>query len=379
MTEARRNYVFLGLSITSTWGNGHATTYRGLIKELARRGHAVTFLERDVPWYASNREFADLEFCDIGLYQNLEDLECRFAETVRHADAVIVGSYVPEGIAVGRWVQSTAKGVKAFYDIDTPVTLSDLTRRSCEYLSRELIPGYDLYLSFTGGPTLRRIERKLGSPCARPLYCSVDPTLYFPEWTAVRWNMAYLGTYAPDRQPALTSLLLDVAKDHPRLSFAVAGPQYPSEVEWPANVERIDHVAASSHRSFYNAQQFTLNITRRDMRQAGYSPSVRLFEAAACGVPIITDLWAGLNCFFEPCSEILTVSNSSEVAACLRMPAEQRAAIAEKARCRTLRLHTAAVRAAKFDTYTSALFERLAQSNKRSVVAVAEPVSVLSS
>lgn len=379
MTDVRRNYVFLGLSITSTWGNGHATTYRGLIKELARRGHAITFLERDVPWYASNREFSELTFCNIRLYKGFEELESQFAETVRNADAVIVGSYVPEGIAVGRWVQSTAKGLKGFYDIDTPVTLSHLSRGSCEYLSKELIPGYDLYLSFTGGPILRRIERKLGSPCARPLYCSVDPSLYFPERTDLRWKMGYLGTYAPDRQPALTRLLLDVAKDNPQLAFAVAGPQYPSEIEWPPNVERIEHVAASNHRTFYNSQEFTLNITRQDMRRTGYSPSVRLFEAAACGVPIITDLWRGLESFFEPHSEILSVSNSSEVAACLSIPAENRAVLAERARNRTLKLHTASVRAAEFDAYVSASFERVAQSNKRSTLPVAEALSVLSS
>ena len=195
MTDTRRNYVFFGLSITSTWGNGHATTYRGLIKELARRGHAVSFLERDMPWYAANREFSELPFCDIGLYQTIEELESRFAETVRSADVVIVGSYVPQGISVGCWVQSTAKGLKAFYDIDTPVTLTDLRHGTCEYLSKELIPGYDLYLSFTGGPTLKRIERKLGSPCARPLYCSVDPSLYYPEPIPSHWNSAYLGTY----------------------------------------------------------------------------------------------------------------------------------------------------------------------------------------
>jgi spore maturation protein CgeB len=379
LTDTRRNYVFFGLSITSTWGNGHATTYRGLIKELAHRGHAVTFLERDVPWYAENREFSELAFCDVQLYRTLEELESRFAETVRSADVVIVGSYVPQGIAVGRWVQSTAKGLKAFYDIDTPVTLNDLSRGCCEYLSRELIPGFDLYLSFTGGPTLKRIERKLGSPCARPLYCSVDPSLYFPEHRPSRWKLAYLGTYAPDRQSALRGLLLDVARQHPNLSFAVAGPQYPEHIVWPPNVERMEHLAASYHRTFYNSQEFTLNITRRDMLRAGYSPSVRLFEAAACGVPILTDSWAGLDCFFEPGTEILPVTSSSEVAAYLRRSTEQRANIAERARCRTLKFHTAAVRAAEFDAYVNASFERSAQSNKRSILAATEAVSVLSS
>ncbi|MBV8073427.1 MAG: glycosyltransferase [Acidobacteriaceae bacterium] len=378
MTNKPRSYVFLGLSITSAWGNGHATTYRGLLKELARLGHSVTFLERDVPWYAANREFCELPYCTIHLYESLDDLESRFAHMVRSADAVVVGSYIPEGIAAGRWVQSTARGLKVFYDIDTPVTLSNIENGSCEYLSADLIPGYDLYFSFTGGPMLKLIERKLRSPRARALYCSVDPALYFPQVVSERWDLAYLGTYAADRQPALQKLLLNVAQTQPEFSFAVAGPQYPGDIAWPENVERIDHLPAAQHRAFYNAQHFTLNITRRDMRRAGYSPSVRLFEAAACGVPILTDTWPGISDFFEPGSEILPVSNAVEVARCLRMPLEQRRAIAQRARARTLKHHTAAVRAEQFSRDVDVSFERLSRSNKRSTVVVTEPASALS-
>ncbi|MDQ2947340.1 MAG: glycosyltransferase, partial [Acidobacteriota bacterium] len=304
------NCVFLGLSLTSTWGNGHATTYRGLLKELARRGHSITFLERDVPWYSSNREFEKAPYCKIGLYQSLDELKDRYARVVRTADIVVVGSYVPEGIAVGRWVTSTAKHCTAFYDIDTPVTLANLKLDRCEYLSYDLCRKYQIYFSFTGGPTLDFIERRLGSPCARALYCSVDPSIYYPEPQHLKWDLGYLGTYAADRQPVLESLLVDVARRQPQGSFAVAGPQYPSGIQWPSNVERTDHLPAREHRKFYNSQKFTLNVTRRDMVRAGYSPSVRLFEAAACGVPIITDKWAGLESFFEPFTEIVPVSSS---------------------------------------------------------------------
>ena len=185
MTQPRLNCVFLGLSITSTWGNGHATTYRGLLKELSKRGHTCTFLERDVPWYADNRELTNLPYCKIALYRSFDDLKSRFTSLIRSADVVVVGSYVPEGIAVGRWVTSAAKNVKAFYDIDTPVTLANLAKGKCEYISRDLYPKYDLYLSFTGGPTLDYIEQKLGSPSAKALYCSVDPSLYYPDRKSV--------------------------------------------------------------------------------------------------------------------------------------------------------------------------------------------------
>jgi spore maturation protein CgeB len=364
----QRHYVFLGLSITSTWGNGHATTYRGLLKELSNRGNKVTFLERDVPWYARNREFDHQPYCSINLYSTLDELKDRFSSVIAKADAVVVGSYVPEGVAVGRWVTCTAKHVTSFYDIDTPVTLAKLRDGTCEYLSYDLIRKYQLYLSFTGGPTLEFIERRLGSPCAFPLYCSVDAKLYRPESVDKRWDIGYLGTYAPDRQSKLDRLLLGVARQSTSKSFAVAGPQYPESIQWPANVEHIYHLPAMDHRRFYNSQRFTLNLTRRDMVQAGYSPSVRLFEAAACGIPILTDEWPGLDRFFQPHSEILPVATTADVISYLKMPDERRKQIGENARRRTLRFHTAAVRAQEFERYVTASLDRLACSKKKSQV-----------
>jgi spore maturation protein CgeB len=339
------NLVFIGLSITSTWGNGHATTYRGLLKYLAAQGHRLTFLERDVPWYAENREFSSAPYCDVLLYGSLAELQELHQQRILDADAVIVGSYVPEGIAVGELVLSTARGLKCFYDIDTPITLTNLRNLQCEYVSPALCEQYDLYLSFTGGPTLKYIEQVLGSPMARALYCSVDPDVYFPEECAETWDMAYLGTYAADRQTHLEELLIAPALENPRLSMAVAGPQYPTEMIWPGNVFRIEHLPASQHRQFYNSQRFTLNLTRRDMVSSGYSPSVRLFEAAACGTPILSDEWSGLETIFNLHTEIFTVRNRMEVTSHLQMPAEKRKSVGLAARKRVLQHHTAAVRA----------------------------------
>ena len=369
------NCVFLGLSITSVWGNGHATTYRGLLKELWRRGHHVTFLERDMPWYAENREFSEASYCTVALYGSLEELKARFASLVESADVVVVGSYVPDGIAVGEWVTSLTKGVPVFYDIDTPVTVANLLAGKCEYLSQGLCRKYQLYFSFTGGPMLRCIEEKLGSSCARPLYCSVEPSLYYPEQQPVKWDVAYLGTYAADRQPALETLLLSMARTSPDKRFAVAGPQYPDSIAWPVNVERIEHLPAAQHRDFYNSQRFTLNLTRQDMIRMGYSPSVRLFEAAACGTPIITDEWPGLEQFYSLHSEILPVRSADDLAACLKMSEDQRLAIAEKARVRTLRFHTAAVRAEQFESDVNEALEHSrssGRSSRKSKVAVSE-------
>jgi spore maturation protein CgeB len=338
--------VFLGLSITSSWGNGHATTYRGLLRELSRLGHRVTFLERDVPWYAPHRDLPAPSYAQTLLYGSLEELRDRFSARIREADAVLVGSYVPDGVAVGDWVLDTARGVTAFYDIDTPVTLAQLAAGAETYLAKRQIGQYDLYLSFTGGPTLRRLESEFGARCARALYCAFDTEAYFPDDTAVRWDLGYLGTYSDDRQPRVRSMLIEPAKRWKDGRFAVAGPMYPPTLAWPNNVTRTDHVPPSEHRAFYNAQRFTLNVTRDDMRCAGWSPSVRLFEAAACGVPTISDAWDGLDTIFQVGTEILVAETTDAVLRILREMGEcERLAMGARARARVMGEHTAAHRA----------------------------------
>ncbi|MFC4728556.1 CgeB family protein [Coralloluteibacterium thermophilus] len=358
--------VILGLSITSSWGNGHATTFRGLVRELAAQGHRVTFLERDVPWYAAHRDLPQPPYCRTELYADLADLRARFAGEVASADATIVGSYVPEGVAVGEWVQETARGIVGFYDIDTPVTLAKLAEGDHEYLHPSLIAGYDVYLSFTGGPTLERLEREFGSPCARALHCAFDPDLYHPEAVEAAWDLGYLGTYSDDRQPRVDSLLVQPARRWPEGRFVVGGPMYPDTIAWPGNVERRDHVPPDAHRRFYNQQRFTLNVTRDDMIRAGWSPSVRLFEAAACGVPIISDAWEGIDSLFRPGDEILLAERPDEVLAILQgMDDAQRRAIGLRARERVMAEHTAAHRAAQL----VALLEALATARRPSAVA----------
>jgi spore maturation protein CgeB len=337
--------VFLGLSITSSWGNGHATNYRALTRELSARGHQVLFCERDVPWYAAERDLAAPSFCRLLLYGGLDELHERASAAVAEADLVLVGSYVPEGAAVSRWALDTARGGTAFYDIDTPVTLAKLARGDHEYLEPGLVPRFDLYLSFTGGPTLARIEREYGARRALAFHCLVDERAYTPQRVAPRWDLGYLGTYSADRQPALEALLMEPARRMAPMSFAVAGPQYPPEIDWPENVARFEHLAPGAHPEFYGAQRFTLSVSRAEMLRAGWSPSVRLFEAAACGVPIISDRWPGVEELFVPGEEILLADCAEDVVEVLRdVDGAQRDAIAERARARVLREHTAARR-----------------------------------
>jgi nucleoside-diphosphate-sugar epimerase/spore maturation protein CgeB len=341
--------LVLGLSLSSSWGNGHATTYRALLKAFAARGNDVLFLERDVPWYRNNRDIGEPDYCRLEYYGSLEELR-HWRSDIRNADAVIVGSYVPEGVEVGRLVQRLARGVTAFYDIDTPVTLAKLERGDFEYLSPELIRGYDLYLSFTGGPTLSRIEREYGSPMARALYCSVDPQAYPTVEVPKKWDLTYLGTYSGDRQPTLDKLLIEPARRLPHLKFCVAGPQYPGDIDWPRNVERIDHLPPAEHPAFYAASRYTLNVTRADMVAAGWSPSVRLFEAASCATPVISDRWDGIDSLFRAEQEIILAESADEVVRRL-LSRDDPSVIGQSARTQILAAHTAAHRAAELEHY----------------------------
>jgi spore maturation protein CgeB len=347
--------VILGLSMTSSWGNGHATTYRALARALARRDHQVLFLERDVPWYAENRDLAQPPYCQVGLYASLDALH-GWTASVRDADVVIVGSYVPEGTQVIDWVLQTSTGVRAFYDIDTPVTLDALDRGTCDYIRLDQLPRLDVYLSFTGGRVLSRLQHEYGVRTARPLYCAVDPERYRPTGEPTRWDLGYLGTYSLDRQPALDLRLLEPARRWRDGRFVVAGPQFPPDVPWPPNVDRIEHLSPQEHPSFYSAQRFTLNVTRAAMVEAGHAPSVRLFEAAACGTPIISDAWVGLDEFFEPGHEIFVTTSADDTLALLQNTSDrERRAMATRARSRVLARHTAGQRAIELEQYLAEL------------------------
>jgi spore maturation protein CgeB len=348
--------VFLGLSITSSWGNGHATNYRALVSALAARGHDVLFLERDRPWYAAHRDLPQPPWGRTELYTSVDELRERFEDDVARADLVVVGSFVPDGVAVGEWAVDAAGGATAFWDIDTPVTVEKLLRGDFEYLSRELVPQFDAYLSFTGGPLLGRIEDELGARRAQPFHCMADPHVYRPLARPTRWTLGYLGTYSADRQGTLDSLLREPAARLPGARFVVAGPQYPDDVEWPGNVDRVEHLAPGAHAAFYASQEFTLNVTREAMVDAGWSPSVRLFEAAACATPVISDWWDGLDAFFEPELEILVARDADDVLRHLSTTSlEERSEIGLRARRRVLAEHTPARRAEQLEALVAEL------------------------
>ncbi|WP_437729961.1 CgeB family protein [Sorangium sp. So ce1335] len=366
MTTPTYRYVFLGLSITSSWGNGHATTYRALLRALASRGHHVLFLERNLSIYDQHRDLPNPPYGKTEQYSSIPELRDRFSRAVREADLVIVGSFVPEGATVGAWITEEARGKTAFYDLDTPVTLGRLAHGDHAYLTPALIPRYDLYLSATGGPTLERLERGHGAVRARALYCSADTDVYHPQPAPMRWDLGYLGTYSDDRQAAVERLLLEPARRMRRGRFAVAGAQYPASLAWPENITRTEHLPPDEHRIFYNAQRFTLNLTRRAMVESGWSPSARLFEAAACGTPVLSDTWPGIETFFQPGEEILLVRTPEDVLRKLReMKEDKRLTVGQRARQRVFAEHTAMHRAEAFERYTREVLDAGSRARAR--------------
>ena len=348
--------VIFGLSITSSWGNGHATTFRALVRALRQRGHHTVFFERDQEWYASNRDLPNPIFCRTQIYQDWKQVLPRVRSELRTCDVAIVGSYFPDAMRAIPELFASGAPIKAFYDIDTPITVAQLHAGGAEYLKPDQVPGFDLYFSFTGGPILRELQSRFGAQTAVPLYCSFDPDKYRaqPRLAEFACDLSYMGTYAPDRQPKIEEMLCEPARNLPSHKFLVAGPQYPANLQWAENVRLITHLEPRYHASFYSSSRFTLNVTRRDMVLAGYSPSVRLFEAAACGTAIISDNWEGLSSFLSPGVEILVPANSETVVRYLKdMDEAEIRRIGRNAQERVATEHTSQKRALEFENYVA--------------------------
>jgi spore maturation protein CgeB len=340
--------VIFGLTVTSSWGNGHATIWRGLLRSLAALGHRITFLERDVPYYASHRDLHEAPEYRIELYRDWAEVLPVARAAIENADAAVVTSYCADALAATELLMSCTVPVRVFYDLDTPVTLERLRHgEMVEYLPRDGLGMFDLVLSYTGGRALDELRSTLGARNVAPLYGSVDPSIHHrvaPE-SRFRADLSYLGTYASDRQPALQELFIEPARALPHKHFLLAGAKYPPDFPWTRNIWFLQHVAPPDHPAFYSSSVLTLNITRAAMAEMGYCPSGRLFEAAACGTAVVSDGWEGLDAFFEPGREILIVDTAADVIDALSRPPAELRNIAEAARARALREHTARHRA----------------------------------
>jgi spore maturation protein CgeB len=341
------NFVVFGLTISSSWGNGHATLWRGLCRALAEEGHRVVFFERDVPYYASARDYRSIPNGELVLYGDWQDVAVKARAELYDADVAIVTSYCPDALPAADLVLDSG-ALHVFYDLDTPVTLGRLMRgEDVPYIGPRGLADYDLVLSYTGGRVLDALRDELGAARVAPLYGHVDPELHrrVPANDTYRAALSYLGTYASDRQPALQELLMRPASRRPDLRFVIGGAQYPQEFPWSDNIYFVRHLPPSEHPAFFSSSRLALNITRRDMKTMGWCPSGRLFEAAACGTPVITDTWEGLEFFFAPETELLVAETCADVLTALDRSDEELSAMARRARERVLDQHTSAHRA----------------------------------
>ncbi len=358
--------VIFGLSVSSTWGNGHATHWRGLCRELGRRGHRVLFFERDVPYYAQHRDLTELPGGRLILYQDWTDVSPLAAHALTDADVGIVTSYCADAIAACELVLGSRARLRVFYDLDTPVTLAMAGGEGCPYLPRGGFGDFDLVLSFTGGRALEELRAGLGARRVCALYGSVDPAIHHPVSPAAefRCDLSHLGTYAEDRKEALRELLVEPALRLPQCRFLIGGPQYPAVFPWSSNIFYRSHVTPAEHPAFYCSSRLTLSVARRAMAQMGYCPSGRLFEAAACGAALVSDPWEGLDGFFDPGSEIIVARRAQDVVDALGLEEAERKAIGARARERALSEHTAAHRAVRLEEALQSAFSPTVQLNR---------------
>jgi spore maturation protein CgeB len=341
-----------GLTLSSSWGNGHATPYRAIIRALDRMGHKVHFFEKDVPYYSSRRDFDSCNYCELTLYPAWANVRERALSAAADSDVVITASFLPEGRRINDEILDLGHPLHIFYDLDTPVTLNSLRQGDVEYVDAAQIPAFDLVLSFTGGKALALLQDEYRARMVRPLYGCVDPDDYQRVMPVAKFqcDLSYMGTYSADRQAKVDSLLLEPSRRHPEKLFLLAGSLYPWNWEWPENVRRMEHVAPADHASFYSSSRLTLNITRGEMAANGWCPSGRFFEAAACATPLITDSWEGLDSFFD-LSELRVVASAEDVEAALSSPDSELQSMAARARHRTLDEHTGNVRARQLLQY----------------------------
>ncbi|MFL5310327.1 MAG: glycosyltransferase [Myxococcales bacterium] len=340
--------VVFGLTISSSWGNGHATLWRGLAAALSRSGHRLDFYERDAPYYAAHRDCAEPPGARLHLYTEWKEAAREAARELRDADAAMVTSYCPDGPAATALAAESRARVKLFYDMDTPVTVERaLSGSAVDYIGPDGLRDFDVVLSFTGGRALPALRDLFGARRTATLYGSVDPLVHRPAQPMERFaaDFSYLGTYARNRQRALEQLFLEPARRLPRRRFIIAGAQYPQDFPWAPNIAFVQHVPPAQHPAFYCSSPLTLNVTRAPMATMGYCPSGRLFEAAACGVPVLTDAWEGVDAFFRPGEEILVAQTADDVLAALSCSRQELARIGYAARQRALEEHTAEHRA----------------------------------
>lgn len=348
--------VIFGLTVSSSWGNGHATIWRGLCNSLGRQGHEVIFCEKDVPYYANHRDLQSPANYELVLYSSWEQMSSKAAAFVKESDVSVVTSYCPDAIAACR-LTLNSQAIKVFYDLDTAVTIENhRANGNVDYIPGYGLADFDVVLSYVGGRALTELQNLFGARNVAPLYGSVDPEVHRPVPPSANYgsDLSYLGTYAADRQETLRKLFLEPAQRMPERKFLLGGAQYPDDFPWNDNVWFVQHVPPPEHPAFYSSSSATLSVTRGAMANFGYCPSGRLFEAAACETPVVTDSWEGLSEFFEAGKEIFVASSAEDVVDVLQMKRDELRRVGKAARERTLDSHTSDHRAREFVNFVEA-------------------------
>ncbi|MBX3221469.1 MAG: glycosyltransferase [Labilithrix sp.] len=339
--------VVFGLSVTSARDNAHATFWRGVLRALAADGHEVVFFERDTPFFAGHRDLVAPDGYEVVVYPSWSGVLPRARRAVSRADVAIVTSGQADAAAATELVVA-AGHTRIFYDLDAPVTFQRLDRGE---LVSWLPPGgfgeLDLVLSVTGGAALERFRRELGARRVAPLFACVDADAFRPPSPRREpvYDLSYLATSALDGLSGVESLLFGVAERAPERRLLVGGVAYAEDRQPSPNLDVVPRVPPAERPAFYGRSRLTLDGTAAATASSGFCPSPRLFEAAACGVPIISDGWHGIESFFAPGDEILVAAGADDVLAMLELSPEALGALARGARERVLAEHTAVHRA----------------------------------
>jgi spore maturation protein CgeB len=345
--------AFYGSSLLSSYWNGAATYYRGLLSDLARRGHSITFYEPDAFDRQQHRDIEPPDYAKVVVYPATEEAVRTVIAEAAQADVVVKASGVgvfDDVLLAGVIAASRPGAIRMFCDVDAPATLAEL-RANPDHPMHRALPVLDLVITYGGGPPVIEAYEGLGARRCVPIYNALDPTTHHPVPADPRFaaDLSFLGNRLPDREARVETFFLDAAARLPQRTFLIGGNGW-QDKGMPSNVRHIGHVYTREHNAFNTSPKAVLNIARDSMASVGFSPATRVFEAAGAGACLITDAWVGLEMFLKVDEEVLVARDGADVAAHVEALTPERAkAIGEAGRARILAEHTYERRGAELD------------------------------
>ena len=345
--------AFYGSSLLSSYWNGAATYYRGLLSQLAKRGHQITFYEPDAFDRQKHRDIDPPDWCDVTVYAATDEGVRSVIAEAGKADVVVKASGVgvyDDVLLVGLAEAARPGAIRMFCDVDAPATLAEL-REHHDHPMHRVLPELDLVITYGGGPPVIHAYEDLCAQLCVPIYNALDPATHHPAPADERFraDLSFLGNRLPDRETRVETFFLDAASRLLDRTFLIGGNGWETK-EMPANVRHLGHVYTRDHNAFNTSSMAVLNIARDSMASVGYSPATRVFEACGAGACLITDAWVGLEMFLKDGEEVLVARDGAEVAEHLRTLTPERARmIGEAGRSRVLKEHTYEMRGAELD------------------------------